>query len=232
MNPLTPLQNTASLEKLAYEKIKQAILTFGFLPNQALVEADLAAQLGISKTPVRDALMQLEKEGLVTRVPFKGTYVADINNHDMAEIFAIRMVLEGLAIRLATTRLTEDDFEHLEALIEQHAAALERQDVTQAARLNSEYHSLIISRCGNERLIKMLSLLDDQLKRYRLLSIAQGLRTEKSVPEHRDILDALRARNAVRAEAAMKEHLQSAMSDLYNQDFKELEQLVLRSIKS
>ncbi len=104
MPGLIPLVDTPSLDKLAYDQIKEAILTFQFLPNQALIEGELASQLGISKTPVRDALMRLEKEGLVVRMPYKGTYVSDVNNQDMSNIFQIRMALEGLAIRLAASR--------------------------------------------------------------------------------------------------------------------------------
>ena len=224
MVTLSPLKDSPSLDKLAYEKIKEAILTFQFLPNDALVEGELASQLGISKTPVRDALMRLEKEGLVTRVPYKGTYVSDINNQDMANIFHIRIVLEGLAIQLATDLLTEEDFQKMEKLIAEHAEALKKGDVRGVSRINTEFHNIIVNRCSNPRLQQMLHNLDDHLKRYRLLSISQGMRTEKSVPEHQAILDALRAHDSRRAEEAMQNHLTSAMHDLYDQDFEELEQ--------
>jgi len=224
MVTLSPLKDSPSLDKLAYEKIKEAILTFQFLPNDALVEGELASQLGISKTPVRDALMRLEKEGLVTRIPYKGTYVSDINNQDMANIFTIRIVLEGLAIHLATELLTEDDFQQMQKLITDHAEALKKGDVRGVSRINTEFHNIIVNCCSNPRLQQMLHNLDDHLKRYRLLSISQGTRTDKSVPEHQAILDALRARDPKRAEAAMQTHLTSAMQDLYNQDFEELEQ--------
>lgn len=223
MAVLSPLKENASLDKLAYEKIKNAILTFQFLPNQALIEGELAAQLGISKTPVRDALMQLEREDLVTRVPFKGTYVSDINKQDMADTYEIRIVLEGLAIHLATKSLTEDDLKHLERLLEEHDHALKQHEIVNVSQINSDFHSIIIKCCSNPKLIKNLHLLDDSLKRYRLLSIAQGNRLEKSVPEHRAILEALKKRDAEAAEKAMKFHLQSAMQDLYTQDFAELE---------
>ena len=229
MSTLTPLGETASLDKLAYEKIKDAILSFHFLPNQALIEGELATQLGISKTPVRDALMQLEKEGLVTRIAFKGTYVSDINNQDMADIYEIRGVLEGLAIRLAAEHLTDQDFKHLERLIEDHTVALKNREVARVSKINSEFHNVIINRCTNTRIQKTLLNLDDHLKRYRLLSIAQGLRLEKSIPEHQAIYDALKKRDALKAEEAMKEHLQSAMKDLYNQDFTELEQIISKT---
>ncbi len=223
MNPLTPLDESPSLDKLAYDRIKEAILTFHFLPKQALVEGELASQLGISKTPVRDALMRLEKEGLVSRVSYKGTYVSDINNQDMANTFMIRIVLERLATRLATPLMTAENLARLETLVNEHDAALQSRDVTKVAVINAEFHNAIISRCGNPRLEQMLTNLDDQLKRYRLLSISQGARTDKSVPEHRAILLALRDRNSDRAEQAMRDHLQSAMRDLYDQDFEVLE---------
>ncbi len=226
---LSPLGGTASLDKLAYEKIKDAILTFHFLPNQALIEGELAAQLGISKTPVRDALMQLEREGLVSRIPFKGTYVSDLNNQDMADIYEIRIVLEGLAIRTAIDNLTEKDFARLEDLINEHDQALKRREFPKASRINGDFHNLIISRCPNIRLQKTLLLLDDHLKRYRLLSIAQGKRMEKSIPEHRAIFTALKNRDAGKAEEAMRSHLHSAMKDLYNQDFSELEQMLSKT---
>jgi len=224
MVSLSPLSEPPSLDKLAYEKIKEAILTFQFLPNQALVEGELASQLGISKTPVRDALMQLEKEGLVARIPYKGTYVSDINNQDMANIFQIRIVLEGLAIHLATDNLTEEDFARMEQSILDYAKALQDKDVSRSSRINGEFHNIIIQRCSNPRLVIMLHNLDDHLKRYRLLSISRGTRTDKSVPEHQKILDACRARDPHAAEEAMKQHLFSAMEDLYDQDFEELEQ--------
>lgn len=228
MGALKPLRDNASLDKLAYERIKDAILSFDFMPNQALVEGELASQLRISKTPVRDALMRLEKEGLVIRIPFKGTYVSDISNQDMADIYEIRIALEGLAIRLATEFITDDDLQRLEKLMERHTEALAQRNVPKAMQINSEFHSLIINRCKNQRLVESLILLDDHLKRYRLLSIAQGLRLEKSVPEHRNIFEALKERNASKAETAMKEHLHSAMQDLYQQDFSELEKLVTK----
>lgn len=224
MTSLAPLVDTPSLDKLAYQKIKEAILTFQFLPNQNLVEGELAAQLGISKTPVRDALMRLEKEGLVSRQPYKGTFVSEITNQDMVNIFEIRVVLEGLAVRLAAKALTQEDLEQMEVLVEQHEAALQEQDYVKASQINAKFHGIILQRCSNQRLREMLLNLDDHLKRYRLLSIAQGVRVEKSVPEHRHILTVLRGGDPDQAEEAMKEHLSSAMWDLYDQDFQELEQ--------
>jgi DNA-binding GntR family transcriptional regulator len=231
MGVLKPLNENVSLDKLAYDRIKDAILTFQFMPNQALVEGELALQLGISKTPVRDALMRLEREGLVTRIPFKGTYVSDVTNQDMAEIYDIRTVLEGLSVRLATEFLTNDEIDRLEELTKIHLVTLNQRDFSGVAKINAEFHGIINHKCNNQRLIQILDDLDDLLKRYRLLSIAQGLRLEKSVPEHRAIVAALRSHDPISAEKAMKDHLQSAMKDLYQQDLSELEILVSKVVK-
>lgn len=222
MYSLTPLNDNLSLDRLAYEKIKDAILNFQFLPGQALVESELAAQLGISKTPVRDALMRLEKENLVLRIPYKGTYVSDINSEEMVDIFQIRIELEGLAIQLATPALQEEDFARMEELVKEHAAALNKRNIALVSQINSQFHNVIIQRCSNPMLIDLLLHLDDHLKRYRLLSISQGFRSDKSVPEHSQILEALRHRNAEKAKEAMRNHLANAMDDLYSQNFTEL----------
>lgn len=222
MPALTPLNDAPSLDKLAYEKIKDAILSFAFLPNQSLVESELAAQLAISKTPVRDALMHLEQEGLVTRVPYKGTYVSDITSRDMADIYQIRIALEGLAVQLATDLMTDDDLTLMEALIFEHTEMLNRKDIAAAWHINNRFHNVIINRCPNTHLKHMLGELDDQMKRYQILSISQGLRKEKSIPEHKMVLEALQAGASQKAKQAMCSHLQSAMNDLYHQDFEEL----------
>ena len=106
-----------SLKDRAYAAIKEAILSLKLQPGTLLVETELARQLGISKTPVRDALQELEREGLVTRILFKGTYVTEVSARDAEEIFQLRAVLEGLAARLATPRLTPEDLARARQLL-------------------------------------------------------------------------------------------------------------------
>jgi DNA-binding GntR family transcriptional regulator len=231
MHSLAPLNDNLSLDRLAYEKIKEAILTFHFLPNQALVESELAAQLGISKTPVRDALMSLEKEGLVLRIPYKGTYVSGISKQDMADTFQIRIELEGLAVKLAAAHLEEEDFARMEELVHAHSAALKKKDISLVSKINSQFHTMIVQKCANPQLIDMLLHLDDHLKRYRLLSISQGFRSDKSVPEHTQILNALRNQNPEEAEQAMRMHLINAMRDLCDQNFAELVEQLHSGVK-
>lgn len=219
---LNPVGGPVSREKLAYDAIKEAILTFRLKPGQSLVENELASQLGTSKTPVRDALLRLEKEGLVVKMLYKGTYVADINRQTMVDMFQIRAVLEGLAAALATPNILPEDIQEGLSLVEQHKMALNHHDIRRASILNRQFHDLILRRVNNPWLLQILSNLDDHLKRYRILSNFQRGRSDKSAREHERILNAFIAKDAVEAETAMRQHLTSVLIDLNAQGFEEL----------
>jgi len=223
---LTPVTSPASLEKLAYDAIKNAILTFQLRPGDSLVESELAHQLGISKTPVRDSLLRLEKEGLVVKVPFKGSYVASISHESVIELFEIRAVLEGLAARLAMPGVTPDELTELAGLIDSHEQALRKGSISEAAGYNRKFHQTIIQHCANERLLQILGNLDDHLQRFRLLSNYQRGTALKSVEEHRQILAALIQKDGVLVEQTMRRHLENVLVDLSEQDFDQLVDLV------
>ena len=221
-NPLAPVGSPMSLEKQAYDAIKAALLTFRLPPGDSLVETDLARQLGISKTPVRDALSRLEKEGFIEKIPYKGYRVVEISIDAMEEIFEIRAVLEGLSARQATINFRSEDIQQAENLIAHHREALEAKNYPQAGVFNSRFHSLLLERSGNRFLKQILANLDDHLQRYRVLSNFQVGRKLKSVEEHRQVLAAIKARDAEQAEQAIREHLTSMLQDLKAQDFSEL----------
>lgn len=224
--PVTLLNNPQSLERTAYTAIKDAILTFHLQPGEPLVETALAAQLGISKTPVRDALARLEREGLVVKVAYKGTTVAPITRQSVLEIFQIRAALEGLAVRLAAPLLTVDDLTILRTSIQQHRQALAASDLLAEVACNRRFHKTILQRANNSRLEQMLANLEDHSQRFRLLSNYQQGRLNKSVEEHQQILDALEKRDAAAAEEAMCLHLLSVAADLADQDFDQLAALI------
>lgn len=231
MLPSTP-PPPISLEKFAYETIKKAILEFRLKPGDSLVEADLSRQLNISKTPVRDALTRLEREGLVTKVAYTGTYVTEITIQSVLEIFEIRAVLEGLAARQSAANFTEDDLNLCEQILKKHEKALSSGNLAEAASLNRQFHSLILERARNQRLTSILANLDDHLQRFRVLSNYQRGAQTKSVSEHRRVLDALRERNGNSAESAMKQHLQSVLDDLENVDINFLINQVTEQVSS
>ncbi|NPV86095.1 MAG: GntR family transcriptional regulator [Anaerolineae bacterium] len=220
---LSPISTPVSREQQAYERIKEAILTFRLKPGQSLVENELAGQLGISKTPVRDALLRLEREGLVNRALYKGASVAELNQRKMEEIFEIRAALEGLAVYLATPLITAEETKEAQKLIDAQAAALAAGDVREASRVNRLFHELVICKTPNQWLKDILANLEDHLRRYRMISSFQGDRMDKSIKEHQLVLDAIRRGDAEGAEKAMREHLMSVLNDLVQlHDFDEI----------
>ena len=223
---LSPVNSPTSLEKLAYDAIKNAILTFQLKPGESLVEADLAGQLGISKTPVRDALLRLEKESLVVKIPYKGSYVAGISRDIVIDLFEIRAVLEGLAARLSMPFISVQNLAELKEIIMRHERALRDGDITEASKHNRKFHQTIIQPCPNDRLLQILGNLDDHLQRFRLLSNYQRGTGLKSVDEHRVIYAALERHDGAAVEAAMRSHLTNVLTDLSEQDFDQLVELV------
>ncbi len=219
---LTPIDGPISLERLAYDAIKEAILSFKIKPGENLVESELASQLQISKTPVRDALIWLEKEGFVVRVPYKGTTVSEITHESMKNIFEIRAVLEGLATRAAAPLITEDEIDELQLLVKKHGRAVHEGRLDDAGRYNRQFHDLIVQKSPNPWLKQILANLDDHLRRYRTLSNFQAGRIGKSADEHQAILDAIIQHDAETADRSMEKHLLSVMDDLDRVAFDDL----------
>jgi DNA-binding GntR family transcriptional regulator len=217
MEPTFQLPKVAepvSLKDKAYNVIKSAILSLKLKPGDPLVESDLAQQLGISKTPVRDALLELEREGFVTKILFKGTYVTEVTLKDVREVFQVRAVLEGLAARLAAPLLSAEELEDTEEIITAAEAALAEGDIALCSEHGKRFHNLIINKAGNQWLQSITRNLDDHLQRFRLLSDQINGRLNKSLKEHRKILEALRGRDPLAAEESVRDHLFSVLQDL------------------
>jgi DNA-binding GntR family transcriptional regulator len=203
-----------SLKDQAYLAIKRAILSLQIKPGEALVESELAGQLGISKTPVRTALHELEREGLVTKVLYKGTYVSEVTLRDVREIFQLRAVLEGLAARQAAPTFSESELAQARESMRLMEAAVELGDKDLASQYGKQLHDLILEKADNHRLELFVRNLDDHLQRYRLLSDQISGRLRKSVKEHQAILEALEKRDPDLAEQRIKEHLHSVLDEL------------------
>lgn len=211
---LPKVAEPVSLKDKAYHAIKNAILSLKFKPGDPLVESDLAQQLGISKTPVRDALLELEREGFVTKVLFKGTYVTEVKLQDVREAFQIRAVLEGLAARLATPLFSIEELEEAEKFIAEAEAVLAEGDTALCSELGRRFHNLIINKADNQRLQHIIRNLDEHHQRFRLLSDQISGRLNKSLKEHRKVLEALQRRDPAAAEEALRGHLFSVLQDL------------------
>jgi GntR family transcriptional regulator, rspAB operon transcriptional repressor len=211
---LDRVDTVLSLKDKAYSAIKEAILSLRFEPGMPLVESDLAQQLGISKTPVRDALYVLEREGFVTRIPFKGTYVTEVTTTDIREIFQLRAILEGFAARLAAPLLTAGELEEMECRLQAAEAALAEGNQALCSSIGQGIHEALLDKAGNQRLTSITHNLDDHVQRLRVLSDRITGRLNKSVQEHRRVQDALYRRDPDAAEQAMRDHLLSVIQDL------------------
>ena len=203
-----------SLKDKAYTAIKDAILSVKLKPGTPLVETQLAAELGISKTPVRAALEELEREGFVTRILFKGTYVTEVTLKDLVEIFQLRAVLEGLAVRLATPLFSPRELDHIDHNLTAAEAALAEGDLAYCSELGKSLHDAIIDKADSQRLTLIIRNLDDHVQRFRAISDQISGRLNKSVKEHRQVLEALRRRDPDAAAQAMHDHLHSVLQDL------------------
>ncbi len=210
----SPVHKPQSLKEIAYSTLKDAILTLQLEPGHALSHRDLAAQLHISETPIRDALQELEREGFVTRIPHKGTFVTQVDLADIEETFQIRSALEGLAVRLVVGRLDADDFEALRAILDEAQVALADEERVRCSELGAKFHQYFIERAENRRLRTLLGNLDDHLKRFRRLSDMIHGRLEKSQHEHEALLKVVMQGQSEAAGRAMSEHLDSVLADI------------------
>ncbi|MDH4117859.1 MAG: GntR family transcriptional regulator [Acidimicrobiia bacterium] len=200
------LNPKGTLAEQAYAAIKEAIINLDLGPGDAIVEDELAAQLGISKTPVRQALAQLEHEGLVVRIPYRATYVAEIDPADARDLIELRSVLEAVATRSAMTGLSDEDFVEAEDLLDRYDTAVERNRLREAHELAERFHDLILGRNSNRHVVPLLESLNAQVRRLRALGGEHADRARRTGIEHRAILEAIRAGDGEGVERAVRTH--------------------------
>jgi len=204
---LNRISDISFLSERAYQVIKEAIISLELGPGEKLKESTLAEELGISKTPVREALTRLQHEGLVNVLPFRGAFVAEIDDRDMEEIFELRELLEGAAAKKAALNFSAEDSQEGETLLEEMRAAYKAGDIKSYAQPSRDFHGLLIKKFGNQRMISVLKTFDDQLERIRITAI----RTSENIPlfieDYEKILEALKAGNPEEAEKALLLHL-------------------------
>lgn len=196
-----------SLGRLAYERIKGDILDERLLPRQPLIEAELAAKYGMSKTPVREALLSLAREGLVEMSSFRGGRVRDFTADDAREIYELRELLEPFALRRAVPRLTDGDRRSLRDLLEKAQAAAEGGDRRELSRLNCAFHGSLVARCRNEKVIEILAHLQNQVRVMSLRLWNVRATHLREAEQHEAILTAVEAGQADRAAELLGEHI-------------------------
>ncbi len=200
----------------AYRKIRRAIITGELRSGDALQEAKLATMIGVSRTPIREALSRLSAEGLVVLQRYKRGYVSHFSSKDVAEVFRLRGVFEGHAAGRAATRISDEDIARLEALEEKMEHLFERLGWNAHLEgfddLNTEFHMVIAKAADSPRLERILaSSLELPASIFNSYSEPVDDRTRRTHAQHREIIDALKMRNPYWAEAAMSAHLFSLL---------------------
>lgn len=197
----------------AYERIREGILSGAMKRGTRLREERLAEEIGVSRTPVREALRRLSSEGLVEFLPNRGARVSAWSARELEDLYEIRAMLEGHAARLAAQRITGEEIAHLDDLATQMEAA---DDLADVKRLNSEFHRLIVRASRNSQLDTLVRGIVDTPLVHRTFETYSDERRQASHAHHRDLVAALRAGNPEWAESMMRAHIRAAQTTVVN----------------
>lgn len=201
------MKNNVPLRDAVFETLREAILKGQLAPGQHLMEMQLAYQLGVSRTPVREAIRLLELEGLVNMIPRKGARVAAISEKSLCDVLEVRRALEELSIRLACSRITREGLERLNELNQEFLIACQSDDIVNIATIDEKFHDVINQASDNDKLIQLLKQLQNQMYRYRVEHIKMKSGRRELVEEHKAIISALMKQDEAAACAAIKNHI-------------------------
>jgi DNA-binding GntR family transcriptional regulator len=209
------MNSSKSKKAIVYENLKKRIITHSLKQGDPLNESILSQELKTSKTPIREALQQLEKEGFIENIPGKGSFVSRISFQDIREMFEIREILEGEVIKRAVMKVDPGNLKILRDKFISSESENERA-ATSHFKSGDEIHTFIIEALGNNRLMEIYRRLQDHVDRNRVYFFGQSHpgRPEESFREHLEILDALEAQDPLRAEQAVRNHLKNAIEYL------------------
>ena len=202
------LNSYKPLREVVCETLRQAIRDGVFKPGERLMEVPLAEELGVSRTPVREAIRKLELEGFVVMIPHRGTYVADISLKDVTQVFEIRSALEELAAQLAAERITPDEIEFLERMLVEIGTFMEEKNMDKVVEADINFHEVLYKASRNERLVEIIHNLREQTLRFRTMSMNQPGRLVKTWEEHRLLVEAIADRNPAQARKIARIHME------------------------
>lgn len=203
MNAYLPLRD------VVFNTLREAILKGDLKPGERLMELQLASQLGVSRTPIREAIRMLEQEGLAVTMPRKGAEVAKMTLKGMEDVLEIRAALDELASQLACERMTEEQMEQLQARKAAFEKSLTTGNVKAIAEADVNFHDVIYEATGNPKLVNMLNNLREQIYRYRVEYLKDEKNYPKLIEEHEAIYQALINRNKEAARSSIGEHVEN-----------------------
>jgi DNA-binding GntR family transcriptional regulator len=210
------LDNYKPLREMVFESLREAINLGRLRPGERLMEIQLAEEMGVSRTPVREAIRKLELEGFVAMVPRKGAYVAGISLKDIVDVFEIRASLEALAAGLAAERITDEEMELLERSLVEISEFSTDENIRAIVDGDVNFHDIIYKASRNQRLVQIIIHLQEQIHRFRMTSLSQPGRTKIALDEHKSIVEAISDRNVELAQQLAREHIENAEQSLLN----------------
>ncbi|MBQ3853602.1 MAG: GntR family transcriptional regulator [Anaerovibrio sp.] len=208
------LDSYQPLREVVCETLRDAIRKGTLKPGERLMEIQLAEELGVSRTPVREAIRKLELEGYVIMMPRRGTYVANLSIRDVNEVFEIRTSLDSLASGLAAERITDEELERLQRLLVAIGGYIEANDMEKIVETDTEFHDLLYQASRNSRLVGIIFNLREQLTRFRATSMSFPGRLKATLEEHRRIVEAIAQGDVAEAQAAAEYHMEKSEQTL------------------
>lgn len=203
-----------SLRGRVFQKIREDILSGKYKEHEELKEVAIGEELGVSRTPVREAFRQLELEGLIRMVPNKGAYVTGITAKDVKDIYMIRSLLEGLCARMATEKITEEQLEEMEENIYLAQFHADKGHMEQMAELDNRFHDILYAACDSKMLEHLLKDFHEYVLRIRQKTLSTSSRGRASNDEHRQIMEAIKEKDARKAEELANRHIINAYDNM------------------
>ena len=207
---MTKKIKSSNLRDQGYDIIRDMIVSQELRPGQKIFEEQIAAEIGVSRTPVREALLRLENDCIVEIVPRRGPFVVELTEQKIIEILQIREVLEGLVARLATPLLSPAQLKRLQTLLDNiNIIDDDKKHLTRYTNHDITFHKLLLETCNNQMVANMMGPINSHLHLIRLRTVSFAGRAKQTVAEHYRILAALAERNAELAEQRMRDHIAS-----------------------
>jgi len=201
------LNDYKPLREVIFNSLREAIIIGELRPGERLMEVQLAEKMGVSRTPVREAIRKLELEGLVDMIPRKGAHVAELSVKDIMDVLEVRASLDGLATALAAERITDDELKELKFINGQFSSYIEKENLNGSIKKDAEFHDIIYRASRNDKLQVILNNLREQVQRFRVIYLKDYSSSKNLIKEHNDIFDAVSARTIESARSFAKTHI-------------------------
>jgi DNA-binding GntR family transcriptional regulator len=208
------LNDYKPLREVIFTTLRDAIIVGELRPGERLMEVKLAEKMGVSRTPVREAIRKLELEGLVDMIPRKGAHVADLSVKDIVDVLEVRASLDGLAALLAAERITDEEIDELNHVNSQFVSFLQKENLQGSIKKDVEFHEIIYRSSRNEKLIQIVSNLREQVQRFRVIYLKDYVNPKELEKEHKDIIDAICSKDSELSRKVAQNHIKSQQESI------------------